>query len=78
MTDMFLTKEEVAILTGRKYKRLQIEQLRKIGLPFWVNAVNAPVVPRSAIEGGKKTPVAPKPQWIPSVLLQEKNKLLHR
>jgi hypothetical protein len=36
MSDMFRTKEEVAILTGRKVKSKQIEHLRTMGLPFWV------------------------------------------
>ena len=38
MSDMFLTKEEVVELTGWKNKKKQVEQLRKMGLPFWVNA----------------------------------------
>lgn len=58
MSDMFLNKEDVAILTGAKIKSKQIAQLRKMGLPFWVNADGVPVVPRSAIDGRPvKTPV---------------------
>lgn len=34
MSDTFLTKEEVAILTGRKVRAKQIEHLRTMGLPF--------------------------------------------
>jgi hypothetical protein len=66
MSATFLTKDEVAELTGLKSKRRQAEQLRKMGLPFWINAAEAPIVPRSAIEG-KVTPSLPKPkaQWIP-------------
>jgi hypothetical protein len=64
MPDMFLTKEELVTLTARKIKRLQIEQLRKMNIPFWVNAVGGPVVARAAIEGrsGAKT-VEPKAKW---------------
>jgi hypothetical protein len=51
MTELFLTKDEIVILTGRKMKRLQIKQLRKMGVPFFVNALNSPVVARSSIEG---------------------------
>ncbi|MET3132900.1 hypothetical protein AAKU55_003181 [Oxalobacteraceae bacterium GrIS 1.11] len=65
MSDMFLTKEELATLTGRKTKSKQIEQLRKMLLPFWVNAIGAPVVPRSAIEGRK---VQGEPKEIPWVM----------
>lgn len=34
MTSTFLSKEDVATLTGAKVKTKQIEQLRKMGLPF--------------------------------------------
>lgn len=63
MTDsLFLPKEDIAILTGRKTKSKQIEALRKMGVLFYVNASGHPVVPRSAIEGGK---VAPQPkEWV--------------
>ena len=64
MSDTFLTKDEVAVLTGRKMKRLQIEQLRKMGLPFWINAANVPIVPRSAIDA-KRVQISEKPKWIP-------------
>lgn len=51
------------LLTGRKLKSLQIEQLRTMGIPFWVNAVNAPVVSRSAIEGRAEATTPAKPKW---------------
>lgn len=63
MSDMFLTKEEVETLTGRKFKSLQVEQLRKMVLPFWVNANGVPVVPRSAIEGRAEQPKPEKAKW---------------
>lgn len=67
MSDMFLTKEEVAELTGRKTKSKQVEQLRKMAIPFWLNAVGAPVIARSTIEG--KPAVTPqRPKWEPNVL----------
>lgn len=59
---MFLTKEELATLTGRKIKSLQIEQLRKMGVPFFVNAVGQAVVARAAIEGPAKAE-PPKKKW---------------
>lgn len=64
MSDMFLTKEEVAILTGRKVKSKQIEQLRKMILPFWVNAVGVPIVARSTIEGRKQVAPPEEPTWV--------------
>lgn len=66
MSGTFLTKDEVAELTGLKTKKRQVEQLRKMGLPFWLNAAEAPIVPRSAIEGKATARQAtPKPQWVP-------------
>jgi hypothetical protein len=66
---LFLTQEELVILTGRKKKNLQLEQLRKMGVPFFVNALNAPVVARVAIEGRPtKAEPPPKAPWVPNVL----------
>lgn len=68
MTQMFLTKDELAVLTGRKLKSYQIEALRRVGIPFFVNAIGHPVVTRSAIEGGNKTAAKPPgKEWEPRV-----------
>jgi hypothetical protein len=62
MTSTFLTKEEVATLTGVKFKSRQIIQLRTMGLPFWINALGHPIIPRSAIDGRPSAaPPTPKP-----------------
>jgi len=66
--ETFLTPEEIAILTGRKVRRLQVEALRKMGIPFWVNAINAPIVARATIEGRKEKVEPPEPKWVPDVL----------
>lgn len=71
MSETFLTKEEVAELTGLKNKGSQAVHLRKLGLPFWLNAAGVPKVPRTAIEGKKSDAVAPKPQWIPPGLREK-------
>jgi hypothetical protein len=68
MSDMFLTKDEIATLTGRKTKSKQIEALRKMALPFWVNAHDAPVVARAAIEGTAPLDTPAKERWVPNVL----------
>lgn len=65
MTSIFLSKEDVATLTGAQFKTKQIEQLKRMRLPFWINAQCVPVVPRSAIDGWpeeKSTPA--KPVWV--------------
>jgi hypothetical protein len=41
-------------LTGRKARGLQVAQLRKIGIPVYVNAVDRPVVVRSVLEGTRQ------------------------
>ena len=65
MADMFLNQEELATLTGRKMKSKQIEALRRMGLPFHVNAVGKPVVARVAIEGRREAAETSKPNWKP-------------
>lgn len=69
----FLEDDELARLTGRKLKSLQIVWLQQSGIRFWVSATGHPVVPRSAIDG---TPPAPaeKPNWEPRVLQERKGK----
>lgn len=58
---MFLNADELAELTGRKVKSKQIEALRRMGVPFRVNAVGKPVVATSVIEGSKAPAPAPAP-----------------
>ena len=60
MSNMFLNADELAELTGRKVKSKQIEALRRMALPFWVNALGKPVVARVAIEG-RRQELAAKP-----------------
>lgn len=69
MSTIFLEDDEIAILTGRKFKSLQIDCLRKMGVPFFVNALGRAVVTRAAIEGrGATTPVPTKGDWVPRVM----------
>jgi hypothetical protein len=66
MSNMFLTQDELVALTGRKIKSKQIEVLRRMGLPFWVNAVGKPVVSVAAIEGrNADIPKKSAPTWQP-------------
>lgn len=68
MSTTFLSKEDVAILTGAKIKSKQIAQLRKMGLPFWVNALGVPVVPLSAINGREPRAPVERPKVTPYAL----------
>ncbi len=66
MSETFLDSKEVSELTGRRARALQIEALRKMMLPFWVNALGRPIVPRTAIDGKANVSAKPpKKQWEP-------------
>ena len=68
MSNMFLSQDDLVALTGRRIKSKQIEALRRMGLPFWVNAVGKPVVSVTAIEGRKADiPKKPEPTWEPNL-----------
>ena len=64
-TKMFLTDDELAELTGRKLRRLQIEALKLMMIPFRVNAIGRPIVTREAVLGqpAKKEPT--NESWAP-------------
>jgi len=63
---MFLNPDEVALLTGFHRKGRQVEQLRRMGIAFYVNGCGRPVVARAAIEGSA-TGTSPR-TWAPSVV----------
>lgn len=66
-SDLFLSDAELRTLTGRCLRRLQIEQLRRMLIPFHVNALGRPVVVRAALTGtGEGKPLAPA--WKPRVV----------
>lgn len=53
MMSLFVSEEDLQILTGYTHASKQIARLRQMGIPFRINAANRPVVATSAIEGGK-------------------------
>ncbi|MFS2007985.1 DUF4224 domain-containing protein [Duganella sp. CT11-25] len=61
----FLTPDEITVLTGRKSKSRQIEALRAMSVPFFVNGIGHAVVARSTVEGGKSVIEPLKKEWIP-------------
>lgn len=72
MSATSLTREEIKELTGRTYIRLQIEALRKMGIPFFINDIGRPVVARSIVEGRASTaPEPPKKKWVSNALKQK-------
>ena len=50
---MFLTRAEIAELTGYVRPSKQIEWLARNGVKHWVAATGWPMVPRSAVDGTK-------------------------
>lgn len=60
---LFLDDEELAELTGRKIRSLQVEQLRAMLVPFRINARGRPIVTRAAVIGTREAPEAK--QWAP-------------
>lgn len=62
---MFLEPEDLIQLTGLRQKKAQIAQLKRMGIPFFVNASGHPVVAVAAIEGRKPAEM-PKPKWSPT------------
>ena len=63
---MFLNPQELETLTGFSRKASQIAQLRRMGIPFFVNGSGRPVVTHLAVEGRRE----PKEQmsWSSAVL----------
>lgn len=64
---IFLTREEIRVLTGRTRRLYQIEQLRKMGIPFYLNAAGWPIIAKAAVEGSAESVNIDKP-WRPAVL----------
>lgn len=66
-SSLFLSAEDLHTLTGFSVKAKQIEQLRKMGVPFFVNGCGRPVVAVSVVEG-RKQEIQPQQGWKPAVL----------
>ena len=64
--DDFLDDEAMRKLTGYSHARLQINQLRRMGLPFFVNGAGKPVVPSAAVEGRRVDTVRKSSNWHPA------------
>lgn len=65
-SSMFLSRDEIAMLTGRKHRALQIAQLRREGIPFRLNAAGWPIVCRAHVEGREKETTIPA--WRPNLV----------
>ena len=68
MMPLFLSLEEVWLLTGFKSKSKQKKRLLEQGLPFYLNANGVPRVPRILIESfAKNDKSLEKKRWKPQV-----------
>jgi hypothetical protein len=65
---VFLDDADLVKLTGFKTSRRQIDQLRKMGLPFFVNAASRPVVAVAAVSGPPPSP-SPRKKVVPPSLM---------
>ena len=65
---MFLDAAALRQLTGFARKARQIERLRAMGVPFWINGRGVPVVCASALEASKPPQAKPTASWSPSAL----------
>lgn len=64
---MFLDDKDLRDLTGYIHRSKQVAQLRKMGIPFFVNAAGRPIVARAIIEGRREEPAANKEKtWEPA------------
>ena len=63
---LFLNPDELALLTGFHRKGRQVEQLRRMGIAFYVNGCGRAVVARATIEGSAAG-TSPR-RWTPSVV----------
>lgn len=66
--DLFLDDDELQKLTGRCFKSLQIRQLKRMLIPFHVNALGQPVVTRAAVTGYQTAQAQPTKSWAPRVV----------
>lgn len=62
---MFISNEHLEKLTGKKQKSQQIAQLRKMGIPFFINASGHPVVTVVAVEGKAQSTKKTEKPWTP-------------
>jgi len=65
---MFLDDEELARLTGFSRKTRQVQQLRMMGIPFYVNAAGRAVVTRSVVDGSRHEAKKAVGSWSPAAL----------
>ena len=64
----FLTREEVATLTGAKTRKVQCRVLARERIRYTLNAAGWPVVARSAVDPSVRKADDARPAWTPRVL----------
>lgn len=71
----FLTPQEIAELTGIRQgkgafnrEQRQVQALRAMKIPHWVNPAGYPKVARAVIEGGGRAAPTPVASWQPGLV----------
>ena len=65
---IFLDENDVNKLTGKKRPGNQIVELRRMRIPFYINASGRPAVTRTAVEGYVNKEDNLETSWTPAVL----------
>ena len=63
----FLEIHDVRTLTGLAQKSKQVVQLKRMGIPFYINAQGLPIVARCVLEGSRAKPAVPNTRWRPAI-----------
>lgn len=64
-SEVFLSDYDMFLLTGYKTRSRQVEQLRKMGMAFFVNGSGKPLVAKAVIEG-RNDPAPQVKKWEPN------------
>lgn len=68
-SSLFLDQDELRTLSGRCNKAQQIEALRQMGVPFYVNATGRPIVVRCLLQG-QTVPTEKLTKWTPRLVVR--------
>lgn len=74
-TPLFLSDQELIELTGRHFKSLQIKQLKRMLIPFHINALGKPVVARAIFAGAQNPASVQETRWEPRLAQGMQRKL---
>lgn len=71
--ELFLTKDELVQLTGRKQRQKQLQQLGQMHIPFFCDAFGWPKVLRKTIDGSNEMHKADRTGAVQSINIDKLN-----